>query len=112
MRLDIRSVHLALDRGALDRIRERFERGLDHFAQYILAGRIQLSDVNGPKGGSDKHCLVQLRLRRVPEVVIEEVGVDLFSVIGRAADRLAVAVGRVVGRQKQNRRLEHRRRLV
>jgi len=112
MRLEIRSVHLELDDGALDRIRGRFEHGLDHFAHRILGGRIVLSDVNGPKGGADKHCLVRLRLRRVPEIVIDEKGVGLFSVIGRAADRLAVAVGRAVGRERHGRRQEPRYRLA
>ena len=112
MRLDIRSMHLTLDPGALAHIRRRFEQGLDHFAHYILRGRVLLSDVNGPKGGADKHCLVQLRLRRAPEIVIEEEGVELFSVIDSAARRLAVAVGRAVERVRHSRRHEYRRRLA
>ena len=112
MRLDIRSLHLDLDNGTLAHIRQRFEHGLDHFAHYILRGRIVLRDVNGPKGGADKHCLVQLRLRWAPDIVVEEEGVELFYVIDRAADRLAVAVGRAVGKVRESRRLEYRRRLA
>jgi putative sigma-54 modulation protein len=108
MRLDIRSIHLVLDRGALEHVRNRFEHGLDHFARHILWGRVLLSDVNGPKGGADKHCLVQFRLRGAPEIVIEEQGVELFGVIGRAADRLAMAVGRALGRERHGRRHEQR----
>jgi len=112
MRLDIRSMHLELDHGALAHIRRRFEQGLEHFARYIVRGRIILSDVNGPKGGADKHCLVQLRLRRASEVIIVEEGVELFSVIDRAADRLAVAVSRAVGKVRHSRRQEYRHQLA
>ena len=112
MRLDIRSMHLVLDPSALAHIRWRFEHDLDHFANYILEGRILLSDVNGPKGGADKHCLVQLRLRWAAEIIIEEEGVELFSVIDQAADRSAVAVSRVVERIRHSRRHEYRRQLA
>jgi putative sigma-54 modulation protein len=108
MRLDIRSMHMALNQDALAHIRRRFEHGLDHFAHYILRGRILLSDVNGPKGGADKHCLVQLRLRWAPDIVIEQEGVELFNVIDRTADRLAVAVGRAVGKVRHSRRQAYR----
>jgi len=100
MNLDIRSVHLALESDAIDRIRERFEHSLDHFDRHILGGHIVLSDVNGPKGGADKHCMVRLHVRGSQEIVIEEEGVDLFSVAGRAAERLAVAVGHSVDKKR------------
>jgi ribosome-associated translation inhibitor RaiA len=112
MRLEIRSIHLDLDNGALDRIRGRFEHGLDHFAHHILGGCIVLSDVNGPKGGADKHCLVHLRLPWAPEVVIVEEGVELFSVVDRAIDRLAKAVGRAVGKIRHRRWQEYHRQQI
>jgi hypothetical protein len=55
---------------------------------------------------------VQLRLRRASEVIIVEEGVELFSVIDRAADRLAVAVNRAVGKARHSRRQEYRRQLA
>ncbi|MEI6810390.1 MAG: hypothetical protein WCN95_16845, partial [bacterium] len=57
----------------------------------------------------DKHCMVQLRLRGGVEIVVEEEGVELLSVAGRVADRVAVAVGRAVDKEKQGRRSERRR---
>jgi len=104
MKLDIRCIHLTMDNIDLNHIREHFERSLDHFDRHILGGHIVLSDVNGPKGGIDKHCLVQLRLHGVPEIVVEEDGVDLASVTARAADRLATAVDRAIGKEKRGRR--------
>jgi len=100
MKFDIRCTHLPMDRGALGHIRRRFEHCLDHFAHCVLQVHVLLSDVNGPKGGADKRCLVQLQLRGAPEIVIEEQGVELFGVIGRAADRLSATVGRAVALQK------------
>lgn len=109
MKIDILIKHLTLDDGVLDKIRERFEHSLDHFEQHILSGHAVLSDVNGPRGGADKHCMVQLRLRGGVEIVVEEEGVELLTVAGGAADRVAVAVGRAVDKEKQGRRSEQRR---
>lgn len=112
MTFDIRSMYLTLDDNVLNHIRLRIEHVLNRFAHYIRRGRIVLSDVNGPKGGADKRCVVQLRLRGAPDIIIEETGVDLLSVIGRVTDRLDVAVVRAVERPRCSRRFEHRGRLA
>ena len=33
---------------------------------------VRLSDINGPKGGLDKHCHLQLRLRGLPDIVVKD----------------------------------------
>lgn len=48
---------------------------------------VRLSDVNGPRGGADKRCQVQVRLTGMPELVIEDTESDMYLAISRATTR-------------------------
>lgn len=48
---------------------------------------VQLSDVNGPRGGIDKRCQVQLRTDGAGVVVVDAVAADWRSAINRALGR-------------------------
>ncbi len=62
---------------------------------------VWLSDVNGPRGGVDKRCKIQVQLENGRKVIIEECEADLYAAIGRAADRADHAVVRQVERTRQ-----------
>jgi len=55
---------------------------------------IRLSDLNGPRGGVDKRCLVEVRLDGLPTVVVEDIQPDMYSAIDRAVGRAARTVMR------------------
>jgi len=61
---------------------------------------VSLSDINGPRGGIDKRCKVQVQLGGGYEVVIEDTEADLYVAIDRAADRADRAVVRRVERMR------------
>ncbi len=61
---------------------------------------VSLSDINGPRGGIDKRCKVQVQLGGGQEVVIEDTEADLYMAIDRAADRADRAVVRRVERMR------------
>ncbi|KPK38621.1 MAG: hypothetical protein AMJ69_08015 [Gammaproteobacteria bacterium SG8_47] len=48
---------------------------------------VRLSDVNGPRGGDDKRCLIVVKLQGLANVVIEDTQSDLYTAIDRAAAR-------------------------
>lgn len=62
---------------------------------------VWLSDVNGPRGGVDKRCKIQVQLDSGREVIIEEREADLYAAIDRAAERADRAVVRQVERSRQ-----------
>jgi hypothetical protein len=77
--------------------RQRLDFAVGRFAGRVRSLTVRLSDVNGPRGGRDKHCAIAVRLagsRRL--IVIEEVDGDVAVAIARAADRAARAVSRAV----------------
>lgn len=71
-----------------------------------LAGvRVRLFDTNGPRGGSDKACLVQARLRHRPEsVVASHVDADLYRAIAAAFAKVERGTRSVLGAHRAYRR--------
>ena len=59
---------------------------------------------NGPRGGKDKRCCIQVPFPGTRNVVIEDTEADLYVAIDRAADRAARAVSRRLERASGGRR--------
>lgn len=80
-------------------LRKRLEYSLGRFGPRIQRVTASLSDLNGPRGGVDKQCLITIRLlgeRRA--IVVEDIDADSMVAIGRAAERAGRAVARAVER--------------
>jgi len=63
---------------------------------------VRLGDRNGPRGGGDKFCRIQVLLERALPVLIEDAGADLYAVIDRAAERAGRNVAKTLGRRREN----------
>ncbi len=61
---------------------------------------MNLSDINGPRGGADKRCHVQVVLVGLPDVIVEDIEADLYVAIDRATDRAGRTVVRRVERRQ------------
>ena len=84
----------------------RLESALNRFAPRVRGVSVRVTDLNGPKGGPDKRCLVAVRLERPNRLIlIEQVHEDEIVAIGRAVDRAARAVARAVGAAEERRYL-------
>ena len=79
---------------------------------FLLGGRIRrlrrvdvtLSDLNGPRGGVDKRCLIKVSIDGLRPVVIEDVQSDLHMAIDRAAGRASRTVVRRMALDNSRRR--------
>ena len=100
MRIDIQARQFDLT----DALRERVKRRLDFAlsAHYMNIQRIvvRLSDINGPRGGNDKCCHIQVILPHLSDVVIEDTQSDLYVAIDRAANRAGRTIKRRLDRQR------------
>lgn len=104
MKLDIRFHGVS----ASHSLREHVERRC-HFAFSRLAGEIasvvvRVDDVNGPRGGVDKRCRLQLTGPHVGSLHVEETAEDFYGAIDRLMDRAARAAIRAVHRGRSDRR--------
>jgi len=100
MQIDIQARHFTLT----DALRSHAERRLrlaltccdDHIQRIVM----RLSDINGPRGGVDKHCHLQVILAGLPDVIIEDTEADMYVAINRASDRAGRTLVRRVNRQQ------------
>lgn len=65
---------------------------------------VWLSDINGPRGGRDKRCKIQISLDHGKTIIIEDTEEDLFAAIDLAAGRADRTLARRLGR---NRKFSH-----
>jgi putative sigma-54 modulation protein len=91
----------ALDSHVQKRLGFTFGRSAGH----VRRVNVRLSDLNGPRGGIDKRCLVEVKLDRHPPVVVEDIQSDLYMAVDRAASRAGRAVTRRLALSNDRRRL-------
>lgn len=101
--MDIQSQGFPLTDGLRDYLMTRLAYGLNHGDEYITRVTVRLSDSNGPydlanNRGTDKRCLIEVRLKAAPAVVIEDTEADLHVAIDRAAARAGRALARRLAR--------------
>ena len=87
--------------------RRRLEFALRRFGARVRSLTVRVADLNGPRGGLDKRCLVTIRLtspRRL--IVVEDTDAEAEVAIGRAADRASRVVARAVETLRDWRPLE------
>jgi ribosome-associated translation inhibitor RaiA len=61
---------------------------------------VRLSDTNGPRGGNDKCCRIQVVVPGHADVVVNDTESDLYRAIDRASDRVGRSVARRLDRQR------------
>ena len=104
MQIEIQARDFSLTQALRGYVERRLRFALS--ARYDQIGRIQvrLSDINGPRGGSDKCCHVNVTLPGHPAVVIEDTESNMYVAIDRAADRASRTVARRLARQRDKNR--------
>jgi len=101
MQIDIQSQGFTLTDGLRDYVMKRLAYGLNHGDQSITRVVVRLSDINGPRGGADQRCFIEVRLKGAPTVVIEDLEADLYLAIDRAAERAGRTLARRLARQRE-----------
>ena len=100
MQISIQANGFSLTEGLRAHVERRMRAALGWSGGHLRRLAVSLSDINGPRGGRDKRCKVQVRLAGGAEVVIEDTETDLYAAIDRAAERADRAVVRRMERQR------------
>jgi len=89
MDLDVRVRHGATkDReAAAEHVAGKLRNALRRMGGKLLWVLVRLDDVNGPRGGSDKRCVVRAQTVGGTRSVGEATGPDVFGAIDRALRR-------------------------
>lgn len=105
MRIEIQGRGFQLTAPLLEHTERRLRFALTRTSGRIKRVLVRLGDTNGPRGGADKFCKIEVVLEDAPAVLIEDAGADLYAVINRAAERAGRSVAKRVERLRENARL-------
>ena len=105
MKLDIQSLSLPITTALSEQAKRRLRFALTRHSDRIQRVVVRLGDENGPRGGVDKFCCIQVYLVDAPMAIIKNIDPDLHTAIDRAADR----AGRVVAKHLERSRHSGRR---
>lgn len=61
---------------------------------------VRLRDINGPKGGDDKECCVEVKLSNAPTVVVSKRNSDAYTGIRKALGRASRATLRRLNKKR------------
>ncbi|HEB81547.1 MAG TPA: HPF/RaiA family ribosome-associated protein [Gammaproteobacteria bacterium] len=101
MQIDIQSRGFSLTDSLLTYSERRLRSALSRCSLHIKRVAVRLSDINGPRGGADKRCHLQVVVPGMPDIVIEDTKTDLYTAINRAMDRARTTVTRKLGRKQR-----------
>lgn len=101
MQLDIQTNGFSLTEGIRNYTTQRMQFALDRNDGQIIQVRVSLADINGPRGGIDKRCQINLALAGQNNIVIEDTETDLYVAIDRASDRCARTLTRRLERARE-----------
>ena len=104
MQIEIQARDFNLTHSLRDHIQRRLGFALSARYHHIQRILVRLSDINGPRGGIDKCCQIQMVLPQQADLVIEDTETDMYVAIDRAADRASRTLGRRLTRQRDNSR--------
>ncbi len=104
MQIDIQARNFSLTKALVGHIKRRLSFALSSHDEHIQRVQVRLSDINGPRGGADKCCHIQVMLTRFATVVVKDTETNLYTAISRAASRTS----RTVGRQLKKKRISKR----
>jgi ribosome-associated translation inhibitor RaiA len=80
--------------------KKRLAFAMGNASEHIENIKVRLSDINGSRGGIDKSCHITADVKGMEPVVIEDIQLDIFSAIDRAADRAGRSVARHISRRR------------
>ena len=102
MNIDIQARGFELTDGMRKHTYRRLKFATDWALDEVRTIKVRLSDVNGPRGGEDKRCLIQIPLAKKQQIVIHDTEADLYIAIDKAINRAEQLLAKRIGRFKEH----------
>ena len=114
MRFSVSGDRVKVTTGLREYIDRRLYFALGRFGPAIDHLSVRVGDVNGPRGGVDKHCQIVVKLRASGSnpIAIDDNDESLHAAIARATARVGRTVARALDRKRGKRAYQRRRALV
>ena len=99
MKIQIRRGNVELTERLRAHVERRLGFGLGRFGGRIGRVIIRFSDTNGPRGGVDKRCQIDVSVCPSGNVLVEDIDADLVVAVDHAADRASRCIARMLERE-------------
>ncbi len=84
-------------------VEEQVTHALRHHTEQVTRVEVHLRDMNGPKSGMDKRCMMEVRLAGHDPIAVEDDATSLYDAITQTAGKLQRAVQRKIERHEAHR---------
>jgi len=114
MRISVSGHHVKVTPDLREYIDRRLYFALGRFGPAIDHVSVRVGDVNGPRGGVDKHCQIVVKLRASGSnpIAIDDTDEDVCAAVTQASSRAGRTVARAIERKRRKRAYQRRRLLV
>jgi putative sigma-54 modulation protein len=102
MQVFLESSDVVLPRNEGEALATRFRSAFERFANRIESLSVSLKDVNGPRGGRDKVCMIRVELAKGRQIIVRERSFRLRRAIGKSIRRTKVLVAHELKRRSRN----------
>ncbi|MFA7329535.1 MAG: HPF/RaiA family ribosome-associated protein [Candidatus Delongbacteria bacterium] len=104
MKIQISARDLELNPELHGHIERRIQFGLGRFAPRVRQVKVRLTDENGPKGGEDLSCRLELVLTAGGSLIVSERDSQPRPAADRAVERMARQLARHLERERDTRK--------
>ncbi|MBI5907199.1 MAG: HPF/RaiA family ribosome-associated protein [Burkholderiales bacterium] len=101
MNLQIQAQDFTLTDGLRQHVATRLAYALNHGRDVVTRIVVRLYDINGLRGGEDKCCGIEVRIKGAPALIVEDIQADLYVAIDRAAERIGRTLDRYLARRRE-----------
>lgn len=102
MEITVTNLNAELSTDNISRIRQKTQRMFNRVCDSILRIKVTIDDVNGPKGGKDKHCRVVIYSNGISDVVISDNQTTVMSAVSIALSRARLSLLKKIKRKQKN----------
>jgi hypothetical protein len=78
---------------------QRVRFALRRIGSAVLRAKVRFTDINGPRGGVDKHCLLEVKTEKNGVLVVSTLANDWRVALNEALNRLVRTLTRTLQRQ-------------
>ena len=97
--LSVRPGRVEVDPALRVRIHRELGKRIERYAQNVTRVTVRFEDINGPRGGIDTACRVELAVKGADHIVVEAHGADADEAFRVASGQAKTALGRVLERK-------------
>lgn len=103
MELAVNALNVDMSKETISQIKEKTRKVFSRIGEHIVAIRLTIDDINGPKGGKDKKCIVVVHCHGLPSVVASNHQVSILSAVNLALTKAHASLVKKIKRHQSNR---------